>query len=136
MLYQLHTNHVAGYTMGQKPIVYLVARISDVVMSKCKWLFTDGHAYANLTTFYNDYSKLRELDWDSINEVEWYDTTKKPDRQRRKQAEFMIHEYYPWSLIAGIAVIDTEMKNIVESILDKYDDTQYKPVVVKREWYY
>ena len=41
------------------------------------------------------------------------------DRQRRKQAEFLIHRFCDWSLIHEIAVIDNAMKTRVERILGR-----------------
>ena len=58
------------------------------------------------------------------------------DRQRRKQAEFLVHRFCDWSLIQAIGVINQDMKTAVEEILAGYPAGLHKPVVVKSEWYY
>ena len=36
--------------------------------------------------------------------------SKNPDRQRRKQAEFLVHREFPWSLVRGL-VVRTEARD-------------------------
>ena len=38
----------------------------------------------------------------------WKDNLDDMDRQRRKQAEFLVHRFCDWSLINEIAVIDEQ----------------------------
>lgn len=66
----------------------------------------------------------------------WKDTLQDMDRQRRKQAEFLIHRFCDWSLIQQIGVINQDVKQQVEEILAAYSLGVHKPVVVKPEWYY
>jgi len=58
------------------------------------------------------------------------------DRQRCKQAEFLVHRFCDWSLIQEIGVIYQDMKGRVEETLAGYPAGMHKPVVVKSEWYY
>jgi hypothetical protein len=58
------------------------------------------------------------------------------DRQRRKQAEFLVHRFCDWSLIQAIGVINQDMKARVEDILVQYPAELHKPVVVHSDWYY
>lgn len=36
----------------------------------------------------------------------WYDTDDDPDRKRRRQAEFLVHDFFPWELVSYIGVYD------------------------------
>jgi hypothetical protein len=57
-----------------------------------------------------------------------------PDRKRRRQAEFLCHEFVPWNSIEKIGVIENRMKIQVEAILEK--EEHKPPVVIERGWYY
>jgi len=58
------------------------------------------------------------------------------DRQRRKQAEFLVHRFCDWSLIHEIAVIDERMKTRVEQVCARVPSRHRPPVTVRGEWYY
>jgi len=66
----------------------------------------------------------------------WSDTVDDMDRQRRKQAEFLVHRFCDWSLIEEISVMDVNMKERVEVILNAYPPEMSRDVKVRREWYY
>ena len=76
------------------------------------------------------------VDWSMVNEHYWRDTTEDMDRQRRKQAEFLVHGVCPWSLIHRLVVIDDKTKTRVEEELAGFPDSDRKTVDVCREWYY
>jgi hypothetical protein len=56
------------------------------------------------------------------------------DRQRRKQAEFLVHRFCPWEVIQRIGVLNEAVKSRVERILDRHHLST--PVEVRRQWYY
>ena len=58
------------------------------------------------------------------------------DRQRRKQAEFLVYQRCGWNLICEIGVINSLMKTQVEQIMAKFPATLRKPVNVQPSWYY
>lgn len=58
------------------------------------------------------------------------------DRQRRKQAEFLIHQSCPWALIEEIGVLNTGMKARVEEIFREFDAVLHKVVKVRADWFY
>ncbi len=43
-----------------------------------------------------------------------------PDRKCRRQAEFLVYNNFTLELIDGIAVLTVQMKNYVESLLNKF----------------
>ena len=67
---------------------------------------------------------------------QWNDTPEDPDRQRRKQAEFLVHGFCPWELIDGVAVVSTAMERRVTEIFAGIDARLRRPVEVRRDWYY
>ena len=64
----------------------------------------------------------------------WADTVDDMDRQRRKQAEFLVHRFCPWDVVNRIGVLNDAVKKRVERILDRKNVSM--PVEVRRQWYY
>jgi hypothetical protein len=58
------------------------------------------------------------------------------DRQRRKQAEFLVHQFCPWTLIREIGVMNNAAKMDVEAVLRNFDANQNRPVKIRSGWYY
>jgi hypothetical protein len=136
MLLQLHTGRVEGYGEGQQPIIYLVTTVQQVVESGAKFVFSDGHGIARFTEWFDNLDDLDKVDWNMVYQRYWADNVDDLDRQRRKQAEFLVHQFCPWSLIQEIAVIDEGMKQRVERILAEYGIEMSRRVAVRRGWYY
>lgn len=64
----------------------------------------------------------------------WNDTVEDMDRKRRRQAEFLVHDFLPWKLVTKIGVID---KGVAEQVNEILQGAAHRPaVVVKGSWYY
>ena len=136
MLYQLHTGWVRDCDEGQEPIVYLVSMAQAVGKSGAAFVFSDGHGIAAFTNWYDDLSNLREIAWDMVYARTWHKTPDEPDRQRQKQAEFLVHESCPWELVHEIGVIDECRRKQVEQLLAEHRPAHRPVVGVHRDWYY
>jgi hypothetical protein len=136
MLYRLHTGWVDGYTEGQEPIVTLVVAVEEIAAAGHHLVFTDGQALVQYTSFYDELSRLGELDWETIHTTSWNKTPEDPDRQRRKQAEFPAHRELPWDLVRGIAVCNDAAVRRVEALLSTFDPSLSRPVAIWRDLYY
>jgi hypothetical protein len=136
MLFQLHTGWVPGYTEGQEPLIYVVSTAQAVDEHGTGFVFSDGHGIATFTGWYDDLAQLGSVDWPTVNARLWRDTVDDMDRQRRKQAEFLVHRECDWSLVQETAVLNSRMKARVEEILDGFDATLRRPVVIQPSWYY
>jgi len=136
MLFQLHTGWVEGYTEGQAPIIYLVSTAQAVVSSGAGFVFSDGHGIAAMTEWFADLGELGRIDWRAVEARMWKDTLEDMDRQRRKQAEFLVHQRCDWGLIDEIGVLDRSMQTRVAEILARYPAERTRPVRERREWYY
>jgi hypothetical protein len=135
MLLAIESGVVDGYAGGQKPVLHLVTSAEAAETSGIPFTFTDGHAEMRVSDFYDDLSLLPSvIDWGVMASKYWNDTPEYPDRKRKRQAEFLIHDFAPWNLITGIGVLDEAMKSSVEQALAT---VSHKPqVVVRRGWYY
>jgi len=101
------------------------------------FVFSDGHGLATpITQWFDDLGRLDQIDWDMVNQRYWTDNVNDMDRQRRKQAEFLVSNMCPWALIQSIVVMTLAMKERVEHILGLFPLQERKLVEVKRDWYY
>jgi hypothetical protein len=134
MLYAIDRGYVAAYQDGQEPIVHLVSTVQTVAVSGRRFVFTDGHATIAVSGFYEDVADLDQVDWSVMPSTFWNDTASYPDRKRRRQAEFLVHRFFPWELVTTIGVMSEAVRMRVEAALSA---TTYRPVVrVQRGWYY
>ena len=136
MMFQLKTGRVNGYNEGQEPLVYLVSTVQDVVNSGAGYAFSDGHGLAAYTSWYDDLDDLDKVDWEMVYQRYWSDNLEDMDRQRRKQAEFLVHRFCNWSLIQEIAVFKGQMKSNVERIIGRFPRELHRTVRIRPEWYY
>ena len=136
MLFQLHTGRVAGYSEGQEPLIYVVTTAQAVQVSGARFVFSDGHGVARYTQWFDDLADLDKVDWSVVYARDWRDTTDDMDRQRRKQAEFLIHRQCDWRLIQAIGVLNERMQHEVERILREFPAAMARPVQIRPEWYY
>jgi ssDNA thymidine ADP-ribosyltransferase DarT-like protein len=136
MMLKLKTGQVAGYDEGHEPLVYLVSRAQAVQNAGVAFVFSDGHGLAVFTDWFDDLKQLDAVDWSMVNQRYWSDNLNDMDRQRRKQAEFLIHKSCPWGLIDEIVVIDSVIEKRVKVIQDGFSRALRKPIRVERSWYY
>lgn len=136
MLFQLKSGRVAGYDEGQKPLIYLVSSAQAIAEAGIPFVFSDGHGIAAFTDWYDDLGQLGQVDWNMVYQRYWADTADDMDRQRRKQAEFLVYRFCPWSLIEEIAVMNQAAKLAVESVFDDFHDEVRRKVVIRPGWYY
>ena len=136
MLLQLHTGRVPGYTEGQEPLIYCVSTVQAVAEAGLGFVFSDGHGIARFTSWFDDLHDLDKVDWEVVYARIWRDSTEDMDRQRRKQAEFLVHQFCPWSLIQEIAVFNQAAKERVEAILAQFPEQREFLVSVRPGWYY
>ncbi len=136
MMFKLKTGHVAGYAEGQEPLIYLVSTAQEVQAAGVDFVFSDGHGLARFTDWFDDLARLDAVDWTMVNQRYWADKLEDMDRQRRKQAEFLIYECCPWELIREIVVANATMKQRVESIQAAFSAAQRRVVTINGGWYY
>ena len=104
----------------QKDLIYLMTNTEKIASSKLPFVYTDGHAIMFLSSFYNSLDDLDCIDWDVMDSEYWNDTVDFPDRKRKRQAEFLIHQALPLQYITGIATYNTATKLNVEELVQDY----------------
>lgn len=134
MLYTINKGNVDEYSEGQELLIYLKTTVQAVRELNLDFTFTDGHAIVAFSEFYKDIEDLRFIDWEVMEGKYWMDTEEDNDRSRRRQAEFLVHKFAPWSLVQEVRVMTPRIKLAVERVLQDFGDNT--PVYVQRDWYY
>lgn len=134
MLYVISKgNNELRFNGGQTPIVHLVSTVEYAAQELREQLmaFTDGNARTSYTGFFSDLALLEsEVDWKAVKATDWRDPTVK----ERKQAEFLVHDSFPWEGIWGIGVMNAEVERRVHQLLA---DSNHKPTLkTLPAWYY
>ena len=133
MLYLIHKkNPELIYQGGQEPIVHLVADVHDAIAwaqkNKHRWAFTTSNSGSY---YFDDYADLRQLDtidWNAVAATSWGAC------KEAKQAEFLLEQHFPWSLIRGIGVYSERIAQKAAVALEK---AASKPdLKVMPQWYY
>jgi hypothetical protein len=122
------------YRGSQQAIIHLEADLYRVVQwantSSRRWAFTLSNAGAVYAEFRSDLNQLDEINWPAVRATNW----RSPDLKEGKQAEFLLHNFFPWDFIDQIGVSSQTMVHQVEGILQS---ASHRPVVAMRSgWYY
>lgn len=120
MLYNIATGWEDIEQVLQEEIIYLISSLEEIKKARCKWFFTNGHAYSKYKTNYmfTDEADLDKLDWEAIYAEEWKNTETQLDRKDKKQSELLVKEHVPVQCICYIGVYNDKAKQTVTSIID------------------
>ncbi|QKQ73850.1 DUF4433 domain-containing protein [Nostoc sp. TCL240-02] len=135
MLYAIHKGNVEKYKGGQNKVIYLVSEVEIIASNKLDFVFTDGHAaVVALSEFYDKLDDLCNIDWNIMKANYWANTDEDNDRTRRRQAEFLVHQFCDCSLITEIGVINNTVQSQVQQLLQNFNNQTL--VKVYSSWYY
>jgi hypothetical protein len=131
-----HRDSIPGrYADGDRPLAYLVTTVGAVVDAGLDWIATDGNAVTATTEFTSDLPSLETLvDWPLMRAERWNSTDEDPDRQRRRLAEFLVHQRVPLSLISWVAAYDDQYKDRIKRAMTGHPLADR--IIVRPGWYY
>jgi hypothetical protein len=105
--------------------------VATAVASGRPWFFTDLHADLAYARQFDTLDKLTEVPWSVMPRRQWGGDQ---EVKEKRQAEFLVHDWCPWSAIQTIAVINNAMAERVANVIA---ESSHKPIVqVHRDWYY
>ena len=141
MLYVINcrNNPDLQYSNGQDDIIHLEFNLQEILdwakNNNLRACFTTSNASSSYFDDYSDFSKIIEtLDWVAINALQWSGPGIKKHTKENKQAEFLIENKLPISLINTIGVYNLQNYNKVNTLLSRYNISSN--VILKKEWYY
>ena len=135
MLYVIaRRNSNLEYRGGEGPIVHLEADLYDTITWASKggrrWAFTTVNAAANYAEDFADMRRLNRIDWDAVQAWDW----SIPSVKASKQAEFLVEDFFPWSLVTRIGCRGEEAwRQAVNAVMES---PHRPPVRIMLEWYY
>jgi hypothetical protein len=127
MLYVVHRGH-QGYGGGQERIVHLVSSVQVAVALGRPWAFTDRHADLAHALHFDDLQDLHAVPWDVMNLSYWAEV------KEERQAEFLVHRFFPWTAVTSIAVMTRAIAAHVRHIIE--NTAHRPPITVEPRWYY
>lgn len=136
MLYVIYCrNHPElTYRGGQEPIVHLEADLHSVVKwadrEARRWAFSLSNAGAFYTEFRRTLPELAEVNWSAVAATDF----RNPVIKEGKQAEFLIHESFPWTLVSSIGVASEAVARQARAAIQHVP--HQPPVHVKKTWYF
>jgi ssDNA thymidine ADP-ribosyltransferase, DarT len=140
MLYLLwQGNHPnLTYRGGQGPIVHLEADLRGSVFwaqqNNRRWAFTLSNAGAYYFEDRCNLDQLHEINWDAVRATRWSGRGIAESVKEGKQAEFLIHQSFPWDLVERVGVYS---RAVVQQVADAMQGADHRPMVeIKRDWYY
>jgi ssDNA thymidine ADP-ribosyltransferase DarT-like protein len=119
MMYNIKTGYGGITRRNNTDIVMLVSSIYRLEELGTPFVFTNQHAYAVDTEFYNDLQHLDEIDWPLLQRRDFKTDDNDPGKQLRYQAEALIHRYVPLEAILGIVCVNDVVKGSLESLLEQ-----------------
>ncbi|GEM90047.1 hypothetical protein ODE01S_14810 [Oceanithermus desulfurans NBRC 100063] len=124
------------FTEGQEPIIHLEADLYRAIewaeRKGAKWALSFGNAGAYAVEFGCNPGDFKRLDWDAIAATDFRGV----DVKERKQAEFLVYEFFPFELIRRIGVYSEEIRRKVVQTLLQHGQAICLDVRVMKGWYY
>jgi hypothetical protein len=130
MLFVVARGH-RDYPGGDADIVHLMSSVNTAIAIRKPWAFTDLHADLGYAMYFNSVDSLGEVDWTVMPLTQWGGPGS-DDVKARRQAEFLVHDSFPWSAIESIGVKSAAVAARVRALLG----SGRPPILVRRSWYY
>ena len=117
MMYNIKTGYGGITRRDNKDIVMFVSSVHRLSELSVPFVFTNQHAYAVDTEFYNDLQHLAEIDWTLLQRRDFKTDDNDPGKQLRYQAEALIYRHVPLNAVLGIACVNDAVKDSLELLL-------------------
>jgi hypothetical protein len=117
MMYNIHTGYGGIARRENKDIVIFVSALHKIAQLGLSFLFTDQHAYAAGTEFFDDLAELSRIDWTLLQSKNFKTDDADPGKQLRYQAEALIHRHVPLEALVGIICYNDVVREKLESLI-------------------
>ena len=124
---QGNTGKPVGY---QSQVLHLVSSAARGAILGRAWAISGGNAGADYeVAFFHELADLERLDWEVIRSNDWGG-----DRLHRKQAEFLVADFFPWEQLVFIGCHNEAIAAQVGHLLA--GAAHVPRVEVRPHWYY
>jgi len=114
MLFILHKgNHVdIDFSEGQSPLIHLQGDLRTCVRwardNNVAWASSLSNAGARYAEYFNEPKEFARIDWDAVANRDF----RSPSVKESKQAEFLVFESFPWSMVEHVGVFNQNNASI------------------------
>jgi hypothetical protein len=123
------------YQGGDRELAYLLSTVGKVLDHNLGWVASDGNAATGTTSFFDTPDEAEAaIDWPLMRATMWNDTADDLDRQRRRMAEFLVHERVPLALFDHVAVYSDSYAGAARAALA--GSHLASRILVRPSWYY
>ncbi|ELP32508.1 hypothetical protein RBSWK_03640 [Rhodopirellula baltica SWK14] len=92
--------------------------------------FSTSNAGSFTADFYNQKNDLDKIDWNAVNARDFRGRL----TQERKQAEFLMFDWFPWSLVEHVGVFDQNRLKLVQAAIAA---GSHQPTIqIENSWYF
>jgi len=145
MLLTINSGNVHGCAHRQEDIVHFMIKLDDIVKNDLIFVFFNYNATIVIAECFDDLADMDKIDWPLFFETPkidgycmyWKSRLDPPHHARRmetRQAEFLVYESVPLSLVSGIGTYNQAKADQVRDILTTAGVDL--PVKAKPVWYY
>ena len=114
--------------------MHLEADLHDVVAwanaAGRRWAFSLSNASASYVQFCASLADLEQINWEAVAARDW----RAAEIKEGKQAEFLVHEWFPWDLVSRIGVRSLRASRQVQEALQAAN--HHPKIEIRHEWYY
>ena len=115
MMYNIHTGYGGITRRANQDIVIFVSSLHRVHQLGLPFVFTNQHAYAAGTDYFDDLAQLPRVDWPLLQSRNFKTSDADPGRQLRYQAEALIHRQVPLAALSGMGCHNDAVRQKLES---------------------
>lgn len=134
MLLNIKTGYNGIPQRSSDEIVILVSRLHRLRDSGYNFIFTNRHAYVPTTQFYDDLTRLDQIDWTILQNSDFSRDLDDPGKVERYQAEALVHQTLPMTALAGIACSDAA--GVARVTAQVIAQGLAVPVAIRPNWYF
>ncbi|UKE82697.1 type II toxin-antitoxin system toxin DNA ADP-ribosyl transferase DarT [Pectobacterium colocasium] len=134
MLMNIHSGRGGIMQRHNEEIVILVSSLRSVAAQHVPFVFTDSHAYYHWANYYTTLDRLDQLDWPILQRRDFRRDPDDPARFERYQAEALIWQHCPVTLLSGMVCYNNDVKLHLEQWLSQRNLTI--PVHARAGWYF
>jgi len=118
MLYNIKTGYGGITRRENREIAIVVSSIHRLLELGLTFIFTNQHAYAVDTDFYDCVDDLTQVDWPLLQSRDFKTSDADPGKQLRYQAEALVHRHVPLAAILGIGCLNDTVKQDLDRRLN------------------
>lgn len=118
MMYNIQTGYGGITRRENRNLVILVSSIYRLREMELPFVFTNQHAYAAETEFFEAASDLERIDWPLLRSRNFKTSDEDPGRQVRYQAEALVHRQVPLDALLGIGCYDDRVRQELQSMVE------------------